>query len=177
VSAGKIAAIVGVTGAGKTSFIKDNFASQCTNKKILIYATVRSDFDDFPNAIVFTNFSDFLDAALKEKDALCIIDEAFSCLPDKLNIKPDKPKNIHNKIARFLTDSRKLNRFVIIIFHALAQVPTQWLLHYLDYFIRFTTQDLLQYQIQRFKSFPNIVQNLIKFPVLPKFTPHKLKMR
>jgi len=175
-SKGKVAAVAGVTGAGKTSFIKKEFAA-LTKKKILVYATVRSDFKDFPNAIIFTNFVEFIDAALKEKDCLCIIDEAFSCLPEKLNIRPDKPNSIDNKIARFLLDSRKFNRFVLILFHALAQVPTKWLLHYLDWFIRFTTQDLLQYQEQRFKSFPNIVENLKRFPVLPNFIPHKLKMR
>jgi hypothetical protein len=173
---GKIVAIAGGTGEGKTTLIK-KYSTQCSNKKIFCYATVTSDFKDFPNIIIFTDFMKFLEAASKEPNVLCIIDEAYTCLPKKLNIVLGKPKHPHNRLAKFLVDSRKLNRFVLILFHALSQIPTEWLIPYLDYLIRFITNDLIQHQIQRFKSFPNIVENLVKFQVLEKYKPVALKMR
>src|SRR5437879_2732239 len=98
-------------GAGKTSFIKKRFASQLKNKKIIAYATMSSDFLDSKDITVYTNIMELIDAANKETDILVLIDEAFTCLPKQLKVSLDNPKHPHNRLAKFLVDSRKANRF------------------------------------------------------------------
>lgn len=176
-SNGKIILVVGDMGAGKTSFIKDRFSSKCKQKKSLCYVRIKTDWDDDNKIMKFTNFMNFLETANKKKDTLCLIDEAYTCLPKKLNISMDNPNHPHNKLADFLVNSRKMNNFVVIILHSLSQIPSEWLLMYVDYIVRFKTNDLLQYQIQRFKSFPNIANNLIQIPVVQDYKPIILKLR
>jgi hypothetical protein len=172
---GKINCMVGETGSGKTTRIK-KYSQKAGDRETLIYLRMKDDFTG-KNIKKFTNFPLFLKAANKKKDAIILIDEAFTCLPKKLNIRMDKPEKIDNQLADFLVNARKFNNLVFINFHALQQVPTEWLIPYLDYFFRFTTNDLLQYQIQRFKSFPNIANNLRDFPKVEKYKPYILKLR
>lgn len=176
-SNGKIIVIVGGTNQGKTTFIKKRFASQCKKKNILCYARMRTDFSEDKNINVHTNFMNFLNEANRENDTLCIIDEAFTCLPKRLNISMDNQNHPHNKLSDFLVNSRKANRFVIIIYHAFAQIPSEWLIPYLDYIVRFNTNDQMQYQVTRFKSFPNIADNLVSMPVVENYKPEILKLK
>ena len=173
-SKGKVAAIVGELGTGKTTFIK-KFAKKC-KKKIVCYLRLNSDWEE-EGIKTFTNFEQFINYANQQKDTLFIIDEAFTCLPKKLNVKMNKPNDMNNKLADFLVNCRKLNNFIFIIFHSLSQIPSEWLIPYLDYLIRYKTNDLLQYQISRFKSFANIVRNLIEVKTVPDFKPVILKLR
>ncbi len=172
---GKVIGLVGELGAGKTSYIK-KFAAKAKAKQIICYLRISDDWDD-KNVSTYTNFAEFLNYANKQTNTLFIIDEAYTCLPKKLNIKMGKPNDIHNKLADFLVNCRKLNNFIFIIYHSLSQIPSDWLIPYLDYLVRFKTNDLMQYQIQRFKSFANIVQNLIKFNTVEKYKPIILKLR
>ena len=174
-SNGKVSAIVGELGTGKTTYIK-KFSEKCKRKKVVCYLRLNSDWED-KNIIKFTNFEEFLIYANKQKDTLFIIDEAFTCLPKKLNIKMNKPNDLNNKLADLLVNCRKLNNFIFIIFHSLSQIPTEWLIPYLDYLVRYKTNDLLQYQISRFKSFPNIANNLIEVQIIEKYKPVILKLR
>jgi archaellum biogenesis ATPase FlaH len=172
---GKVIAIAGDLGAGKSTLVK-KYSSLCKKKKVVCYLRIESDWED--NKIKkFTNFEEFLIYANKQTDTLFIIDEAFTCLPKKINVKMNNPKNIHNRLADFLVNCRKLNNFIFIIFHSLSQIPTEWLIPYLDYLIRYKTNDLLQYQIQRFKSFANIVKNLMEVQTVEDFKPITLKLR
>ncbi|MGZ3883553.1 MAG: ATP-binding protein, partial [Bacteroidia bacterium] len=164
-SNGKIVAVVGCTGEGKTTFVKK--FSGGTNKKVYCYLRIESDFID-SNTKVFTNFMDFLKEAHTKSNCVFIIDEAVTCLPKKLSVRMDKPNSPHNMLSDFLVNARKSNNFVFIIMHALAQVPTDWLIPYLDYFVRFNTNDMMQYQLQRFREFPEIVNNLITVPKVEK---------
>lgn len=172
---GKVICLAGKTGEGKTSYIK-KFSAKLKTKKTVCYLRISDDWDD-DNIITFTNFKEFILYANTQKDTLFIIDEAFTCLPKKLNIKLGKPNDLHNLLADFLVNARKLNNFIFIIFHSLSQIPSDWLISYLDYFVRFATQDLLNYQINRFKSFPNIVKSLVDFVNVKKYKPIVLKLR
>jgi hypothetical protein len=168
---GTITTIVGRPGEGKTTYIK-TFSS---GKKALCYCRIGSDFDD-GKTIIFTDFIEFLDYANAENNIICYIDEAYTCLPKELRIKMGKPNDPHNKLADFLVNSRKMNRFVFIIFHGWFQIPT-WLLQYTDIIGRFNTNDQMQVQVNRFISFPEIVASLKEYPTLPKYKPQKIKLR
>lgn len=172
---GKVICISGELGAGKTTYIK-KFAAKAKAKQTVCYLRISDDWND-KNIITFTNFETFLKYANNQTNTLFIIDEAFTCLPKKLNIKMGKPNDINNLLADFLVNCRKLNNFIFIIYHSLSQIPTEWLLPYLHYFVRFNTTDLMQYQISRFKSFPNISESLIKHTKLEKHKPIILKLR
>lgn len=174
-SNGKVIAIVGDTGAGKTTYVK-NFSARCKRKEIICYLRIRTDLED-QKIIKYTNFEEFLNVASKKKNTLFLIDEAFTCMPKKLNVKMNKPNDMNNKLVDFLVNSRKMNNFVFIIFHSLSQIPTEWLIPYLNYIVRFKTQDLLQYQVSRFKSFPQIHSNLIEVPTVADYKPITLKLR
>lgn len=174
-SYGKVNCLVGITGSGKTTLIKQ-YAKKAIGKEIICYARIESDID-IKGAKVYTDFLQFLDAVVRAKDCIIIIDEAFTCLPKKLNIKIGKPNDPHNKIADLLVNARKMNNFVFILFHAFSQVPTEWLIPYLDYFIAFLTNDLMQYQIQRFRSFPLIVEYLSGKLISKKFAKRTIKLR
>lgn len=172
---GKVIAVVGDLGAGKTSFIK-KYSKKTKADQTLVYLRISTDWEN-ENVITFTNFEAFIRTANRKKNKLFVVDEAFTCLPKRLNIKMDKPLNINNQLADFLVNSRKMNNFIFIILHSLAQIPTEWLIPYLDYIVRFKTNDLIEYQARRFKSFPNIEQSLLKNPVVKDFKPVILKLR
>lgn len=173
---GKVIGVVGSTGEGKTSYIK-KFAAKLKTKNTVCYLRITDDWKATDGVRIFTNFMEFIDYANTQINTLFIIDEAFTCLPKKLLIKLGKPNDPHNKLADFLVNCRKLNNFLFIIFHAVSQIPSDWLVPYLDYLVRFATTDLLQYQITRFKAFPSIVASFIKFPKIPKYKPIILKLR
>lgn len=172
---GKVICLAGEMGSGKTSYIK-KLSKKVKTKTICCYLRITDDWND-GNVLKFTNFVEFIKYANTQTNTLFIIDEAFTCLPKKLNIKMNKPNDINNLLADFLVNCRKLNNFIFIIYHSLSQIPTEWLIPYLDYLVRFKTNDLLNYQSQRFKSFPNIVQNLEQFPTIEKFKPKIIKLR
>lgn len=172
---GKVNALVGDLGAGKTTYIR-NFVEKCKGRNVLCYLRIGSDFH-IPGAKIYTDFLEFIKAAIKAVDSILIIDEAYTCLPKKLNIKLGKPSDPHNMLADILVNSRKLNNFIFIIFHSLSQIPTEWLVPYLDYIIRFITNDMLNVQAVRFKSFPSIVNNLLNVRINKKFEKSILKLR
>jgi len=172
VSSGKVICVVGATGEGKTTLVKKYVPKR---RQSICYLRMSDDFNE-ENIIKFTNFVMFIHTGNRKKNSTCIIDEAFTCLPKNLIIKPGKPQDIHNQIADFLVNARKMNNFVIIIFHALAQIPL-WLIPYLDFLIRFNTLDQTQYQERRFSAFPEITNSLRKSPTLQKHKPEILKLR
>lgn len=174
-SDGKVNCLVGDMGSGKTTFVTKNFCEK-TKREILCYLRVRSDFP-IKRAKVFTNFMDFIATANTKTNCIFFIDEAFTCLPKRLNIRPDKPDKIDNQLADFLVNARKLNNFVFIVYHSLNQVPTDWLISYLDYFVRFRTNDLMQYQFNRFSSFPNIIRSLQEKNITENFVYDVIKIR
>jgi hypothetical protein len=173
---GKVNCLVGDTGTGKTTLIKEKYCSKVKDKDIIAYVRLDDDFD-IPKAIVYNNGIKFIQAAHRAKNSLIIIDEAWTLLPDKLNIKIDNPKHPHNMLADILVNARKMNNFVFIIYHAFSQVPTQWLIPYLHYFIIYRTNDLLQYQQQRFRSFPEISKYLSGQPIKQNYINKQLKLR
>ena len=63
-SKGKVTAIVGELGTGKTTFIK-NFAKKC-KKKIVCYLRLNSDWND-EDILTFTNFEEFINYANQRK--------------------------------------------------------------------------------------------------------------
>lgn len=174
-SNGKVIAIVGAMGEGKTTYVKGYTSKSRRNS--LCYLRIGSDFENDKKVNAHTNFMQFIKEGNKSKDRICIIDEAFTCLPKKLNIKMDNPNHPHNQLADFLVNSRKMNNWVFIIFHSLSQIPSEWLIPYLDRLVRFNTTDLMQYQFQRFKSFPNIANDILEYPTIEKYKPRKLKLR
>lgn len=173
-SAGKVICLVGDLGTGKTSFVRDMVGN--SKKDISVYLRIIADMK-IRNAKCYTNFVEFIKKANSSTNKVFIIDEAYTCLPKNLRVKPDKPMSIDNQIADVLVNCRKLNNFVFIIFHSLSQVPSEWLIPYLDYFIRFRTNDQLQYQKLRFSSFPEIINSLDRLPVVPDYKPDIIKIR
>jgi hypothetical protein len=172
---GKVICLAGELGAGKTSYIK-KFAAKAKTKKTVCYLRISDDWND-GKVLTFTNFVEFIKYANTQTNTLFIIDEAFTCLPKKLNIKMNKPNDINNLLADFLVNCRKLNNFIFIIYHSLSQIPTEWLIPYLDYLVRFKTNDLMQYQVSRFKSFDTIVKSLLLDDTPQKYKYITLKLR
>ncbi len=174
-SNGKVIAVVGHTGAGKTTFVK-KFSSRFKSSDTYCYMRITSDWED-KRIKAFTNFEHFIRVANTKKNKFFFIDEAVTCLPKKLVVKMDNPRHIHNQLADFLVNARKMNNFVFIGLHSVAQIPTEWLIPYLDYLVRFKTNDLMQYQSRRFSSFPEIAKSLIEIPEVEEYKPIILKLR
>lgn len=175
-SNGKVNCLVGDTGTGKTTLLKEKYCSKVTDKNIFAYVRLDDDFD-IKNSQTYNNFMQFLTKIHRVKDSLIIIDEAWTALPEKLSIKINNPKHPHNMLADVLVNARKMNNFVFIIYHSFSQVPTQWLIPYLHYFIIYRTNDLLQYQYTRFKSFPEIAKYLKGKPIKENFVKKEIKLR
>lgn len=174
-SFGKVNCLVGDTGTGKTTLIKQ-FAKAAGDKEIHCYVRIDGDFK-IKNAKVYTNFAEFVSVTVRKKNSIIIIDEAFTALPNKLNVKMGKPHDLHNQIADLLVNARKMNNFIFIVYHSFSQIPTQWLIPYLHYLIIFRTNDLLQYQTQRFQSFPLIQQYLNGEIINKNFVKRTIKLR
>lgn len=172
---GKVNCLIGDTGTGKTTLIKQ-YARKAGVKEIHCYARINSDFKE-QGAKVYTNFGEFLRVVSRKKDSFIIIDEAVTCLPKKLNIKMDKPNDLHNIVSDMLVNARKMNNFVFIVYHSFSQVLTEWLIPYLHYMIVFRTNDLLQYQARRFQSFPEIYQYLTGETISKNLVKRTIKLR
>lgn len=166
-SKGKVICIIGATGEGKTTYAKIKFKSE---RQTICYLLIESDMEG-KNIIKFTNFMKLLNFGRRKKNKKFFIDEAFTCLPKRLEIKMDKPEHPHNILAEFLVNARKMNNFIIIVLHSAKQIP-EWLPTYIDYLIRFNTNDQFQYQAQRFSAFPVIEQSLRNEP----FIKEKIKL-
>lgn len=149
-----IVCIVGGMGVGKTTLVKNEFLSKCKKDKI-IFCLIPDDFSDY-SSYVICEYEDFILRCNKVKDTLIIIDEAKAVIPYK---EPNVEKKIHKQLMNFLLNSRKLNNFVIFVYHSLRDVPI-WLLTYTNFFLRFKTNDLMQIQKMRFASFPLIVESI-----------------
>lgn len=160
-SNGKVIVIVGATGEGKTTYIKNKFKS---DRQTICYLRIESDFEG-NNVIRFTNFMYLLKHMRRKKNKKCFIDEAFTCLPKRLEIKMNNPDHPHNILADFLVNARKMNNFIVIILHSLKQIP-EWLPTYMDYLIRFNTNDQFKYQAQRFSAFTIIEESIKQQPLI-----------
>jgi hypothetical protein len=158
---GKVIILVGATGEGKTTYLKNKFK---TDRQTICYLRIEDDIQG-NNLIKFTNFMKFLAFSKRKKNKKFLIDEAFSCLPKTLNIKMDNPEHPHNILIDFFLNARKMNNFIFIALHSCKQIP-EWLPTYCDYVIRFNTNDQFQYQAQRFISFPTFEQSLRTEPVI-----------
>lgn len=166
--------IVGDFGAGKSTYLKNNFLNK-TKKKKFVYALMKR---DMPNLPYYSDFVEMVSDGVKVTDSLFVIDEASTCMPRE---QPDTRKGGRKGedaklILTWFLNARKCNNMIFIVYHALEEVP-KWLVKYSDYFVRFRTNDMLQYQINRFRSFPSIVQSLQKYPTLPNFKFDTVKLR
>lgn len=149
-----IVIIVGDFGAGKTTFLKEKFLNK-TQKQKMVYALIKKDI----GGNVYNNFKSYIGDAVKLSNTTFVVDEAATALPRK---EPDPSKGkFPLELLTWFLNARKCNNAVFIVYHTLREIPI-WLISYSDYFIRFKTNDLIQFQKMRFQSFPNIVQSLEK---------------
>lgn len=159
---------VGDFGTGKTTLLKQKFLISKMQKRA--YALVKKDL----NIPCENNFKTFLDDVVNLTNTICVVDEASTAIPRE---QPDATKReFDRKLLTWFVNARKYNNVIVLVFHALEEVP-KWLIKYCDYFLRFKTNDLLQYQMQRFRSFPNLYQSLIDIPTMPNFVYDEIKLR
>ncbi len=152
-----VTVVIGDFGTGKTTYLKEKFLKHSKKKK-LVYALISKDFGGIPT---FRNFKMYMNEASKMSDSVFIVDESATALPRK---EPDPTKNPFNyQLLCWFLNARKCNNSLFLVFHTMREVPI-WLIAYSDYFIRFRTNDLMQHQIMRFSSFPNVVKSLEKPP-------------
>ena len=156
-----IVVIVGDFGAGKTTYLKEKFLNKTVKQK-MVYALIKKDI----GGTVYTNFKEYIAHGVKLSNTTFIVDEAATALPRK---EPDPTKGkFPLELLTWFLNARKCNNTVFIVYHTLREVPI-WLISYSDYFVRFKTNDLLQFQKMRFQSFPNIVDSLEKNNFSKKF--------
>jgi hypothetical protein len=156
--------IVGAMGSGKTTLMKEKFIKGC-KMNAEAFAPKPKDFAECKNVKVYPDFTFMLKNSKNKVDTLYVVDEAFTVIPKK---EPDVTKQYEKDLAEWLVNSRKCNNLIFMVFHSLKQVPT-WLLAYSEVFIRFGTMDQLQFQKNRFDSFPPVVESLEKYPRIKKY--------
>ncbi len=133
-----------------------------------------SDFLDVKRIRSNNNFKQFLREAVKEKDSLHIIDEAKTAIPR--NEPEANSSEFEDNLIKWILNSRKVNNFVVVVFHSLRDVPV-WFLMYTNYFIRFGTNDQIQHQLNRFQSYESICKSLKENPTISKFEYDEIKIR
>jgi len=162
--------VVGDFGTGKTTYLKNNFVLK-TKRDTLIYALISQDFGGLHCE---RNFKKYVDLAVTKSNTLFIIDEAKTAIPKQ---EPDVSRgDFDYKLVTWFLNARKCNNFIFIVFHSLREIPI-WLISYSDMFIRFRTNDLFQHQLNRFQSFPPIVESIKEFPNMPNFTWDEITIR
>lgn len=165
---GKVILLTGAKGSGKTTLIKTKFLISKKNK--LAYTLIGSDLN-IPSE---SNFNKYLDKAVFLNNTIFIVDEASTAIPWR---RPDPTKReFDRKLVTWFLNSRKCNNYIFIVYHSIEEIP-HWLIKYLDYILRFRTTDLLQYQIQRFKSFDKIVESLKSYPHIQNFEYDEIKLQ
>lgn len=169
-----ISIVVGDFGAGKSSMLKTRFLNRSKKEK-LVYALMKKDMPDYPYE---SDFRTYVKKSVRMANSLFVIDEASTCMPTE---QPDVHKKgeagiFNRNLLEWFLNARKCNNMVFIVYHAIEEIP-KWLVKYCDYFIRFRTNDMLQYQINRFRSFPNIVKSLKEIPTMENFEYDEIKIR
>lgn len=159
-SGGGVYIVAGRMGCGKTTFVKA--LMQSTDCFKAAYALVKCDYDEVTQ---FKDYEYFLHLMNSKTDSIFVIDEAYTCLPDALQVRT---KPLDRMLAEILVNSRKYNNLIFIVFHNLQQMK-KWLPAYTNYFVRFNTQDQISYQLARFKSYSGMRYSLVNKPSFEPF--------
>lgn len=147
--------VCGRFGSGKSTYLKTNFLNR-TKKKKRAFALEKQDFVGIKCE---TDFIKMIMESTGVTDTLYVIDESAVAIPRE-QPDPANPKKIFDKkLISWFLNARKYNNFIVLVFHSLSDIPT-WLLKYVKWFIRFATNDQLNYQRNRFISFPALIKSI-----------------
>lgn len=180
---GKVIVLAGDMGCGKTSLIALDYFAKTNRKKYRFVrrsATLQNNptpiqkriFSELQKSKEYKDFIPFINKMITETNSIITIDEAFSVVPKQINVKNEEDE----KLMTLLVNTREANNFLFFIYHTLRDIPI-WLIGYADYFIRYRTNDLFQFQRNRFMSFPEIVKSIDENNITENFVYDEIKIR
>lgn len=168
-----IVIIVGDYGTGKTTELKQRFLSK-TKKKKRVYAPVADDFLDLKLKVETEDFEKYMADAVKLNDTFFAIDESVTVIPLK---QPDANSGQHEQnILLWLVNARKFNNCIFFLYHDFTETPL-WIFKKADYLLRYRTNDQYNVQINRFRTFPNVVRSFTQNNIIENFVYDEIKVR
>lgn len=166
---GRKIAVIGDSRGGKGTYVKEVLKKNKMPVKIVstrndwglpIYYDFKTLVKDCMGREPQTNY--FPDTW---KSHVVIIDEAQVWLPRDLDqLQSEK----YRKFFMMLANNNACNNIMIFIMHSFQQMPS-WLPTYINGIERFHTSENLQFQINRFPQYPQLIESFKKFPVIEKY--------
>lgn len=138
--------LVGATGTGKTTYVKQNILSNLPRMKKLIY-DVNNEYKEYRGSI-FMPIKDFLKKANECTNTIIMYEEATIFF---------KHNNQSTDITEQLVRKRHTNNLFIFNFHSLRQVPL-YILDFCNYIVIKNTVDNHKNVEDKFKDFEAIYQ-------------------
>lgn len=171
-----VAVIVGEMGKGKTTYIKEWLSRTAQiGKDHLIYCLLSEDYNRKTQNVIVDRDA-FLNKAVRKRNTLFVVDEAITFIPEEKPDTRNKKDLFGLKLYTWLSNSRKLNNPILIVFHSMRDVPV-WLIMYTQFFVRFQTMDQADVQARRFRSYPKLRENILTYPEIPQFEYEEIKLR
>ncbi len=153
----KAVAIIGTTGTGKTTFIKDRIKN--VNKNALFLYDVNKEYTDIIISPYLT-MDEFLQKSVKLNNACIVFEEATIFFSNKSNIA---------EIRELLVRKRHTNNTIFFVFHSFRDVPHS-IISLINYMIIFKTQDSEKLVQTKFDddrltaTFSHVIENAKKDP-------------
>ena len=120
--------VVGQTDAGKTTFVKNRFASKIKNKE-RIYAY---DLDgEYGNGIYPGDWDEFTEGMWHRRNSLIILEEATMEMSNRSDLKP---------VRKSLVKKSHHNNLIIFCFHSIHRIPDS-IVNFIDGWYIFRTLD------------------------------------
>jgi ABC-type Mn2+/Zn2+ transport system ATPase subunit len=132
-------AIIGTTGTGKTTFVKDRLKN--ANKNSIYLYDVNNEYTEFYD-YPFVSMDLFLEKAIKLKNAVIVFEEATIFFSNKSSNK---------EITELLVRKRHTKNTIFLIFHSLRSVPRN-ITDLVNHLIIFKTTDSEQVVKNKFSD-------------------------
>lgn len=149
--------VVGKTGSGKTTFVKENFTDEIFDKDKLFIHDIN---DEYGVGRWEGKWPEWLKQMEKRTNSIIIIEEATANMDSRKDF---------DEIRHKLTLKRHDNNTFVFVFHSLARIPNS-IIYLVDGWYIFQTHDNPKLVNQKYAEMPHVLDAYNQVQKKPKYT-------